>query len=272
VLLLGWLNLLRYLAIVSHFGILFRIISKMMKDLVIFAVVSGIFVVAFALAFFLILESYLDSFSTWSISITTLLRIIVGDLPWDELQQAPPDQVIVIRLLFFFYLIITAILLLNLLIAMFNKSYSDVIAKARIKYEFERAVIILSQKFELPIPPEDRVVSQIELMHLPKPDLSDDQKKAPKNKKKGKQEEKVEAKLNGVVPDLLPMKEMSPMDRLLAICEDMQKEIRTLKQGINQQEMELKTEMNDLKKDLVEELNDLRTLVSSDVVSFVYSQ
>jgi hypothetical protein len=67
-------------------------------------------------------------------------RMAVGDFDWQEVEHCGPMAI----LLFFTYLALATILLLNLLIAMLNESYEQVVEKAQSEYLSERASIILS--------------------------------------------------------------------------------------------------------------------------------
>jgi len=138
---LTWLNILRYMRIIKDLGILFRVITKMASDVVIFISVFLVFVVSFALAFHMSIGHKVYDFRTWGYSILALIRMVVGDFDWELIEDT---NVVFVRILFFVYLMIAAILLINLLIAMLNKSYSDVIQKAASEYELEFASIVLS--------------------------------------------------------------------------------------------------------------------------------
>jgi len=137
-----WARLLKYMRVFKSFGILLRIILKMSIDLTIFMIVFMVFEVGFSLAFHGLLGQSVLSQNTWGASLGTVIRMgFFGDFNWDDFQQS---QRILAMLLFFVHLLIAAILLLNLLIAMLNKSYADVIQSVTEEYLLEKAQIVFS--------------------------------------------------------------------------------------------------------------------------------
>jgi len=143
-----WLNILRYMRVIKDFGILFRVITKMMKDVITFIAVFMLFVVSFALAFHISIGTKIYNFRTWGYSILALIRMVVGDFDWAPIEET---NIVYVRFIFYIYLVVASILLINLLIAMLNRSYSDVITKAASEYELEFASIVLSYGQEITV-------------------------------------------------------------------------------------------------------------------------
>eukprot|EP01114_Cavostelium_apophysatum_P015287 TRINITY_DN4132_c0_g1_i6.p1 TRINITY_DN4132_c0_g1~~TRINITY_DN4132_c0_g1_i6.p1 ORF type:complete len:1033 (+),score=314.81 TRINITY_DN4132_c0_g1_i6:90-3188(+) len=140
-----WFNLLRYMRAFRDVGVLFRVMTKMAGDVAIFLTIFLVFVVSFALAFHMLVGSKIHEFRSWGYAIMTLIRVIVGDFEWEHIEES---NLAFVRVLFFAYLVIVPILLINLLIAMLNKSYSDVVERAVSEYELEFASIVLGYGFE----------------------------------------------------------------------------------------------------------------------------
>lgn len=73
-----------------------------------------------------------------------------GDFNWSEIEKSYD---VLASILYFVFMAVSAILLLNLLIAMLNQSYTDIIDKARFEYSVEQASLILSYGTEKPKDP-----------------------------------------------------------------------------------------------------------------------
>jgi len=136
---LYWMLALHFVRIVEAIGILLVILEKMLVDLFVFLLVYMVFTVGFAGAFVLTVGNRIPSCSTWGQAIVFSFRITLGDLDFDSFIAAGNNWAFALTIL---YLLIGFILLLNLLIAMFSTSYSDVIADAKNQYMLEQAEMV----------------------------------------------------------------------------------------------------------------------------------
>eukprot|EP01114_Cavostelium_apophysatum_P010631 TRINITY_DN2459_c0_g1_i1.p1 TRINITY_DN2459_c0_g1~~TRINITY_DN2459_c0_g1_i1.p1 ORF type:complete len:988 (+),score=147.97 TRINITY_DN2459_c0_g1_i1:16-2979(+) len=141
----AWINWLRYLRVIEQLGVLLRIIRKMLYDVLMFACVYLLVAVSFALAFHIMIGHKVHDFRDWGYSILAMLRMTVGDSDWETIENT---NFVFVKLLYYVYMVLAAVLFLNLLIAMLNKSYSDVIAKATLEYQLE----VTENIFESPTP------------------------------------------------------------------------------------------------------------------------
>jgi len=136
-----WVKILKFIRIIQQFGILIRIILKMISNVIIFLIIFMVIVIGFALSFHVVIGANVDSFDSFGSSILTLFRITYGQFDWSGIQNSHNGLAVA---LYFLYVTTSAILLLNLLIAMLNQSYTQVISSAKSEYMIEKAGIILT--------------------------------------------------------------------------------------------------------------------------------
>jgi len=136
---LYWLLLLHFIRKIEILGVLFVILEKMLVDLFSFLVVYMVITIGFAGAFALTVGNEVQLAETWGSSIFLLFRFTLGDL---QIQQVFNVNNKWANALVIIYLLLSTVLLLNLLIAMFSKSYSDVIANAKNEYMLETAQLV----------------------------------------------------------------------------------------------------------------------------------
>ncbi|KYO45257.1 transient receptor potential cation channel, subfamily N, member 1 isoform A [Alligator mississippiensis] len=166
---LSFVQFLEFLTFHHLFGPWSVIIRNLMKDLMRFAVILGLFHIAFTMQLSSVYqpvypESKADGSATGStptqdpLDITvTLFFSLFGLVDPESLpspNRTPPFTFVIIRSVFGVYLIVTLIVLINLLIAMMSDTYQRIQAQSDTEWKFGRAVLIrdMTQKSGTPSP------------------------------------------------------------------------------------------------------------------------
>eukprot|EP01006_Ploeotia_vitrea_P037380 TRINITY_DN66125_c3_g1_i1.p1 TRINITY_DN66125_c3_g1~~TRINITY_DN66125_c3_g1_i1.p1 ORF type:complete len:920 (+),score=537.65 TRINITY_DN66125_c3_g1_i1:235-2994(+) len=149
-----WVRVSFIFAIHPTVGPLLRMMERMLTDLKNFLVLMALFIAGFALAMHFMLADKQDDYRSWSNTILTLFRALLGDFDydWGTADRTLQDFA---ELLFSAYLIISNIMLLNMLIAMMSDSYAKVQEAAMLEFAFSRSKLIHakdSDNNELPPP------------------------------------------------------------------------------------------------------------------------
>jgi len=113
----------------------------MLHDISNFLAIYGVFAIGFSLAFHILIGQSVESMRSWERAFFATYRMIFGDFDWDAIEGT--QRYFAMGLLFV-HLSVSAILMLNLLIAMLNKSYADIVEKSTQEYLLERATLILN--------------------------------------------------------------------------------------------------------------------------------
>ncbi|RDD39507.1 Transient receptor potential cation channel subfamily M member 2 [Trichoplax sp. H2] len=173
------LRVLQIYSVSIHFGPLLVMIKKMLSDLVFFVVILGVFLVAYGVSSHAILHP------NYPFNATIIQKIfyipyfnIYGELFLAEIQgqNCPPGQNYttdptncvannwLVPVLFSLYLLITNILLINLLIAMFNNTFSLVQERSDLVWKFQRYDLIREYLERPALPPPFILISHLNLV------------------------------------------------------------------------------------------------------------
>eukprot|EP00908_Phaeocystis_cordata_P005249 Transcript_15726.p1 GENE.Transcript_15726~~Transcript_15726.p1 ORF type:complete len:838 (-),score=257.41 Transcript_15726:48-2561(-) len=145
---LGWIRLLKFLQINESIGVLVIIIHEMMSNIVLWLLVSSIFLIAFTVAFCSISHVPTSEMPyVWAMPMWSMLGA------FDESEVATWNHEVGDVLLWFFVMV-SNVLLVNLLIAMMGESYSEIKENSAREWKFGRlrTGIELVERFH-PLPP-----------------------------------------------------------------------------------------------------------------------
>jgi len=151
-LLFTWCRVFQYLTSNQSIGLLVIMIINMFQDIALWALVSGIFLAAFTVAFVTISSPDAIGHGDGDASpITVALWTMHGAFDQHEVGQWNPQ---VGEPLLWLYLLISNIVLVNLLIAMMGDTYSEIKHKADEEWKFGRlrSVVQTTERMS-PIPP-----------------------------------------------------------------------------------------------------------------------
>jgi len=131
----AWVKVFKYISFNKTMTQLSRTLGSCAKDLAGFAVMFFIIFLAFAQLGYLIFGTEVKDFSTFGNAVFTLLRIILGDFNFHELEEA---ERILGPIYFILYVFFVFFVLLNMFLAIINDTYSAVKEDlANQKSEFE---------------------------------------------------------------------------------------------------------------------------------------
>jgi len=102
---------------------IFTTISAASFDLFLFSIMAVIIFMGFASAFYVCFGMELESWKTLGDSLGSLMRILLGDFDYPELQET---NKIMAPLLFYLFIFVSFFVLLNMFIAIICDSYADV--------------------------------------------------------------------------------------------------------------------------------------------------
>ncbi|KAI3378974.1 hypothetical protein SNEBB_006980 [Seison nebaliae] len=120
---LSWIKIFKYISFNKTMTQLSSTLGRCAKDVVGFSFMFFIVFFAFAQLGFLIFGTQLKDFSTFSSSLFTLFRIILGDFDFYGLQSANRSLG---PLFFILYVFFVYLILLNMFLAIINDTYSGV--------------------------------------------------------------------------------------------------------------------------------------------------
>lgn len=120
---LTWFKLIAYLELSPTFALVTKTLTKSATKVAGFAVVFFILLLSFAFMFMVSFSTVLTQYATASRSVISLLRALLGDIDYDELQSA---HWLMGPGLFFIYIIINVFVVLNMLIAIISDAYAEV--------------------------------------------------------------------------------------------------------------------------------------------------
>uniref|UniRef100_A0A3B3CIE7 Uncharacterized protein n=1 Tax=Oryzias melastigma TaxID=30732 RepID=A0A3B3CIE7_ORYME len=156
------LRLIHIFAIHKQLGPKIIIVGKMMKDIFFFLFFLGVWLIAYGVANQALIYSY-DS-NPDRIFRRVFYRPylhIFGQIPVEEIDSEYSNWVVVVLLVI--YLLVTNILLINLLIAMFSHTFSEVQANSDIYWKFQRYNLIVTYHFRPSLAPPFIIISHINL-------------------------------------------------------------------------------------------------------------
>jgi len=131
----AWIKIFKYISFNKTMTQLSSTLSRCAKDLAGFAVMFFIVFLAFAQLGYLIFGTQVETFSTFSDSLFTLFRIILGDFDFVSLEQA---HRVLGPLYFILYVFFVFFVLINMFLAIINDTYAEVKeSTANQKSEFE---------------------------------------------------------------------------------------------------------------------------------------
>lgn len=143
-----WINVLQYLQISEKTGLLLAMMSRMVRDVVQFFIIYGVFVLGFSGGFYLLFrgETGYDNFVN---SFFTVFLMLFGQVTWDPFSGSSGWKWHMSHLLLFLYLICVVIMLLNILIAMMAATYAMISDSAEDRTWLGYAKLILRMERSL---------------------------------------------------------------------------------------------------------------------------
>ncbi|GAB9466061.1 hypothetical protein Gpo141_00003446 [Globisporangium polare] len=120
-----WVNMLQFLQVTRHSGLLLAMMSRMRKDVYRFCILYGVFLLGFSGAFYLLLRGS-TGFESYRSAFITVLLMLFGNLDYDTFSVTQGWTWHMAHALLFTYLLSVVIVLLNILIAMMATTYSDI--------------------------------------------------------------------------------------------------------------------------------------------------
>ncbi|XP_045169282.2 transient receptor potential cation channel subfamily V member 3-like [Mercenaria mercenaria] len=154
---IGWYLVLFFLQIVKAFSFYTVLIQRVISDMIKFAFVMGIFLIAFSIAMFMIMQGANtedEDFNNLGKTMVKMLTIMLGIGELDILFQA--RQPILAVTVFVLFVLLTTILLLNALIAMMSNSCTDLMSNnadvvaTKMHYRLQKLSVILFLESFLP--------------------------------------------------------------------------------------------------------------------------
>jgi hypothetical protein len=115
------------------------------SDVIRFLTVFGVFLLAFAQAFFILFAS--DGFTGFISSVQACFLAMLGDFVLEDYAETEFNKVAVTLLVI--YVVVVTILLLNLLIAMMGSTYNKINEAAEMQWHLERARIVFAIEHEM---------------------------------------------------------------------------------------------------------------------------
>lgn len=150
--LLIWCRIFKYLGSNQSIGLLVIMIMNMFNDIVLWALVSGIFIASYSVAFVTITNpDAIDQETTTDHPLTVPLWAMMGAFDHQAMHAWNPN---VGEPLLWSYLVVSNIVLVNLLIAMMGDTYSTIKEKADEEWKFGRlrSVVEANERMH-PVPP-----------------------------------------------------------------------------------------------------------------------
>ncbi|TYZ63344.1 hypothetical protein PybrP1_012883 [[Pythium] brassicae (nom. inval.)] len=120
-----WVNLLQFLQVTTHSGLLLAMMSRMRRDVFRFFILYGVFLLGFSGAFYLLLRGR-TGFESYRAAFLTVLLMLFGGLEYDTFGGTSGWTWHVANALLFVYLLAAVVVLLNILIAMMATTYGDI--------------------------------------------------------------------------------------------------------------------------------------------------
>ncbi|CAH2002304.1 unnamed protein product [Acanthoscelides obtectus] len=117
------MKVFKYLNFNRTMGQLNSTLRQCAKDIVGFSLMFFIVFFAFSELGYLLFGSEVENFSSFGLAMFTLLRTILGDFNYDELERA--DRVLA-PIYFLSYIFLVFFVLLNMFLAIINDTYNDV--------------------------------------------------------------------------------------------------------------------------------------------------
>ncbi|XP_053373140.1 transient receptor potential cation channel subfamily V member 3-like [Mercenaria mercenaria] len=154
---IGWYLVLFFLQIFKAFSFYTVLIQRVISDMIKFAFVMGIFLIAFSIAMFMIMQGANtedEDFNNLGKAMVKMLTIMLGIGELDILFQA--RQPILAVTVFVLFVLLTTILLLNALIAMMSNSCTDLMSNnadvvaTKMHYRLQKLSVILFLESFLP--------------------------------------------------------------------------------------------------------------------------
>lgn len=131
----AWIKIFKYISFNKTMTQLSSTLSRCSKDVAGFSVMFFIVFFAFAQLGYLLFGTQIKGFSNFSNAVFTLLRLILGDFDFEELEQA---NRVLGPIYFLSYVFFVFFVLLNMFLAIINDTYAEVkVEIAQQKNEFE---------------------------------------------------------------------------------------------------------------------------------------
>ncbi|KAG5883446.1 hypothetical protein JTB14_028723 [Gonioctena quinquepunctata] len=118
-----YLKIFKFMNFNKTMGQLNSTLRKCAKDILGFSIMFFIIFFAFAELGYLLFGSQVDSFSSFGVAMFTLLRTILGDFDYEEIERA---NRILAPIYFLSYIFLVFFVLLNMFLAIINDTYADV--------------------------------------------------------------------------------------------------------------------------------------------------
>ncbi|DBA01715.1 TPA: hypothetical protein N0F65_010125 [Lagenidium giganteum] len=149
--------ILEYLRMVPLTSLLIAITFKMVKDVIKFIVLYGVFQIGFSGSFFLLFQDENSRYNSYSEAFLATFLMLFGDFDSDLFLRLDGVKAVVANTLVLLYLVGAMVMLMNLLIAMMSTSYQEVLDVAKVARSIARAEMILRMESVLP----DRIRAHI---------------------------------------------------------------------------------------------------------------
>jgi len=118
-----YFKIFKYLSHVPRMDAILVTVSSCAFDLALFMVMAVIFLLGFVASFTYCFGPYLSDYATAGATLSMLMRMLLGDFNYPELQGANP---IMAPILFYLYICYIFFILLNMFLAIINDSYAEV--------------------------------------------------------------------------------------------------------------------------------------------------
>ncbi|DBA01770.1 TPA: hypothetical protein N0F65_010180 [Lagenidium giganteum] len=122
----------------------------MVKDVINFMMLYGVFQIGFSGAFFLLFQDENSRYNTYSEAFLATFLMLFGDFDSDLFLRLEGAKAVVANVLVLLYLVGAMVMLMNLLIAMMSTSYQEVLDSAKAARSIARAETILRMESLLP--------------------------------------------------------------------------------------------------------------------------
>ena len=132
--LLLWIKLFKYLAIHKRLQFLFTMLGHSSTDLLMFAIVLFIFVIAFGTAGFMTFKSDVSDFRSYNMALISMVRFTVTEMDGDTLMSSTRMWG---SFFYFVWSLIMLLILANVFIAILSEAYAAVQADMQDEEEFD---------------------------------------------------------------------------------------------------------------------------------------
>lgn len=120
-----WFRLFKYIGVVPQMGILLQVLAKAGPSVLIFTIVAMIPCMGISLSYHVAFGATLQAYSTFGLSLNTLMRMAVGDFNFSEIYSESAGIAIS---LFWLSALLLSFVLINIFVAIIMSSYDAVLS------------------------------------------------------------------------------------------------------------------------------------------------